>query len=147
MTAPDSLSSNIVYLCGEFTHRLHQMLTKSFKDNRILVTVEQFSVLALLFYQDGISQQDISTMLRRDKTTIARVISIMERDNMIKRITNKNDNRGKLIFLTKKGRTIQQKAVNVSGMLYIKAIGNLKASQMNVAMTIIKAMTSNISQP
>src|SRR5688572_16086700 len=50
MKAPDSLSSNIVYLCGEFSHVFHQMLTKAFKENNIGVTVEQFSVLAMLFY-------------------------------------------------------------------------------------------------
>jgi DNA-binding MarR family transcriptional regulator len=115
MSAPDSLSSNIVYLCGEFAHRMHQMLTKSFKEHRILVTVEQFSVLALLFYQDGINQQDISTMLGRDKTTITRVISIMERDELIKRITDKDDNRGKLIFLTKKGAPYNKRQSTFQG--------------------------------
>ena len=147
MKTPDSLSSNIIYLCGEFSHVFHQMLTKAFKENKIVVTVEQFSVLAMLFYQDGLSQQEISDVLGRDKTTIARVISIMERDKMITRVTNKNDNRGKLIFLTGKGRSIQQKAVGVSGKLYLKAIEGLKESQMKTAMKIMTTMTSNLSKP
>jgi len=147
MKAPDSLSSNIIYLCGEFSHVFHQVLTRKFKENKIGVTVEQFSVLAMLFYQEGISQQEISDVLGRDKTTIARVISIMERDKMITRSTNKKDNRGKLIYLTTKGRSIQQKAVAVSGQLYMKAIEGLKEPQMKVAMRIMTAMTSNISKP
>jgi DNA-binding MarR family transcriptional regulator len=147
MNAPDSLSSNIIYLCGEFSHVFHQVLTKAFKGNKIGVTVEQFSVLAMLFYQDGLSQQGISDVLGRDKTTIARVISIMERDKMITRVTNKDDNRGKRIFLTKKGRSIQQKAVGVSGELYLRAIQGLKESHLKVAMKIMRAMTSNLSGP
>ena len=146
MKAPNSLSSNIVYLCGEFSHVFHQMLTREFKENDIAVTVEQFSVLAMLFYRDGLSQQEISDVLGRDKTTMARVISIMERDNMITRITNKNDNRGKLIYLTRKGRSIQQKAVGVSGKLYLRALGNLKESELKTAMKIMGAMTKNLSQ-
>ncbi|HEX6890396.1 MAG TPA: MarR family transcriptional regulator [Chryseolinea sp.] len=146
MEAPDSLSSNIVYLCGEFSHVFHQMLTKAFKENNIVVTVEQFSVLAMLFYQDGLSQQEISDVLGRDKTTIARVISIMERDKMITRVTNKDDNRGKRIFLTKKGRSIQQKAVGVSGRLYLKALEGLKESQLKAAMKVMTTMTSNLSK-
>ena len=145
MKAPDSLSSNIIYLCGEFSHVFHQILTKEFKENGVAVTVEQFSVLAMLFYRDGLSQQEMSDVLGRDKTTIARVISIMERDNMITRVTNKNDNRGKLIHLTNKGRSIQQKAVGVSGKLYLKALGNLKQSQLNAAMKVISALTNNLS--
>ena len=146
MKAPNSLSSNIVYLCGEFSHVFHQMLTREFKENDIAVTVEQFSVLAMLFYRDGLSQQEISDVLGRDKTTVARVISIMERDNMITRITNKNDNRGKLIYITRKGRSIQQTAVGVSGKLYLRALGNLKESELKTAMKIMGAMTKNLSQ-
>ena len=145
MKVPNSLSSNIIYLCGEFSHVFHQRLTREFRDNAIAVTVEQFSVLAILFYQNGVSQQEISDVLGRDKTTVARVISIMERDNMITRVMNKEDNRGKLIYLTRKGRSIQQKAVGVSGNLYLKAIRNLKESQLKVAMKIIAAMTVNLS--
>jgi DNA-binding MarR family transcriptional regulator len=144
MKSPDSLSSNIIYQCGEFSHMFHQRLTKEFKENKIPVTVEQFSVLAMLFYQDGVSQQAISDVLRRDKTTVARVISIMERDNLISRAANKDDNRGKLIFLTKKGRLYQQRAVEVSGRLYMKAIGNLKESNLKVAITTISALTANL---
>lgn len=145
MKSPDSLSSNIIYLCGEFAHTFHQMLTKEFKEYDIVVTVEQFSVLAMLFYQDGFSQQEISDALGRDKTTIARVISIMERDNMITRVTNKKDNRGKLIYLTRKGRSIQQKAVGVSGKLYLRAIGNLKESELKAATKVMTTMTENLS--
>jgi DNA-binding MarR family transcriptional regulator len=145
MKSPDSLSSNIVYVCGEFAHVFHQMLTREFKDNDIVVTVEQFSVLVMLFYQDGLSQQEISDALGRDKTTIARVMSIMERDNLIARVTNKKDNRGKLIYLTRKGRSIQQKAVGVSGKLYLRAIGNIKESEMKAAIKVMASMTTNIS--
>jgi DNA-binding MarR family transcriptional regulator len=145
MKSPDSLSSNIVYVCGEFAHVFHQMLTREFKDNDIVVTVEQFSVLVMLFYQDGLSQQEISDSLGRDKTTIARVMSIMERDNLIARVTNKKDNRGKLIYLTRKGRSIQQKAVGVSGKLYLRAIGNIKESEMKAAIKVMASMTTNIS--
>ena len=146
MKAPDSLSSNVVYVCGEFSHAFHQILTREFKENGITVTVEQFSVLAMLFYRNGLSQQEISDVLGRDKTTVARVISIMERDNMITRITNKDDNRGKLIYLTRKGRSIQQKAVGVSGKLYLRALGNLKESELKAAMKVMRAMTKNLSQ-
>ena len=146
MKAPDSLSSNIIYQCGEFSHKVHQLLTKQLKENNIPVTVEQFSVLATLFYQDGISQQAISDVLGRDKTTMARVISIMERDKLIMRAANKNDNRGKLIFLSKKGRLIQQRAVGVAGQLYMRAIGNLKESQIKAAINTMMAMTANLSR-
>ena len=66
---------------------------------------------------------------------------------MITRVTNKNDNRGKLIFLTRRGRSIQQNAVGVSGKLYLKALEGVKDSQLKAAMKVMTTMTLNLSKP
>ena len=78
---PQSLQTNIVFLCGDFVHMFHHSLTRAFKANRIPVTIEQFSILAILFYQNGINQKEIGRLLGRDKTTITRigVITITKR--------------------------------------------------------------------
>lgn len=115
MDAPDSLQRNLIYLCGEFSHQFHLALSAKFRALRIEVTVEQFSVLALLFYHKELNQQEISTLLNRDKTTVARVISNMEKSKVIRRIRHKKDGRSKLIQLTAKGEQIQQKAVGIAG--------------------------------
>jgi len=142
--APKSLSTNIVYLCGEFSHVFHQVLTREFAAHRLPVTVEQFSILAVLFYQNGINQQEISSLLGRDKTTIARVISNMEKNNMITRVADGNDNRGKLIHLSRKGKAVQKKAVDLSGKLYMKAVRNIRESQLTGALRLMAMMVENI---
>ncbi|HEY5917252.1 MAG TPA: hypothetical protein VIU13_07625, partial [Chryseolinea sp.] len=68
-----------------------------------------------------------------------------ERNNMITRVINKKDSRGKLIYLTRKGRSIQQEAVGVSGKLYLRAIGNLKESELKAAIKVMTSMTANLS--
>jgi len=142
--APKSLETNIIYLCGEFSHVFHQALTWEFKNQGIPVTVEQFSILALLFYKNGINQKEVSTLLSRDKTTIARVISNMEKYKMISRVTDKNDSRGKLIYLTNKGESIQKKAVGLSGKLYLKTIKSIKETQLKGGLRLLSAMIRNI---
>lgn len=142
---PTSLDTNIIYLCGEFSHGFHQALTREFRNRRILVTVEQFSILAVLFYKNGINQKEVGTLLSRDKTTIARVISIMEKNKMISRVTDKNDSRGKLIYLTNKGKSIQKKSVELSGGLYEKAIKNIKVSQLKTGLQVMRAMINNVN--
>jgi MarR family transcriptional regulator, organic hydroperoxide resistance regulator len=141
---PASLETNIIYQCGRFTHIFHQTLTQEFKRSRIRATVEQFSILAVLFYKDGINQKEVGALLNRDKTTIARIISNMVRNRMISRINDPADNRGKLIYLTKKGRGIQTKAVRLSGKLYHKAIANIKEHDLKNGQHLIMKMTANI---
>lgn len=104
MSSPRSLETNVLFLAGEASHMLHGAITAAFKGKKIGVTVEQFSILVLLFYQNGINQQEIGLRLNRNKTTITRVIANMERKKMIVRMTDKADARGKLIFLTAKGK-------------------------------------------
>src|SRR3970040_77017 len=111
MRAPSSLDRNIVYLAGEFAHRFHRALTDEFRQHGLALTVEQFAILAILWYRDGINQQEISGQLGRDKTTIARVINTMEKNKLVKRITDTRDTRGRLIILTAKGKTLQKKTV------------------------------------
>ena len=142
---PKSLDTNIIYLCGQFSHLFHHALTMEFKNQGILVTVEQFSILALLFYKSGINQKEVGTLLSRDKTTIARVISNMEKNKMISRVTDRNDSRGKLIYLTNKGESIQKRAVELSGKLYLKAIKNIKGSQLKDGLRLMTAMIGNIN--
>ena len=101
---PNSLENNVIFLADKFSHLFHHALTVAFKKHRIPVTVEQFSILALLFYKNGINQQEISVLLNRDKTTVARVIVNMEKNKLILRMTDRNDNRGKLIYLTDQGK-------------------------------------------
>src|SRR5882672_12454103 len=100
---PLSLQTNIIFLCGDFVHVFHQALTRAFKANKIPVTIEQFSILAVLFYQNGINQKELGTLLGRDKTTITRIISNMVKSKLIRRVSNKHDGRGKLIYLAGKG--------------------------------------------
>ncbi len=141
---PQSLQTNIIFLCGDFVHGFHQALTKAFKTNKIPVTIEQFSILVILFYQNGINQKEIGTLLGRDKTTITRIISNMVRNKLISRMSDPRDNRGKLIYLTAKGEAIQKKAVGVSGKLYQKVVGDLPEKDLTRGIALLEKMIKNV---
>jgi DNA-binding MarR family transcriptional regulator len=144
MSAPRSLNTNVIFLCGELSHLVHRELTASFTAKKIKVTVEQFAVLALLFYHDGINQQEISEGLNRNKTTVARVISNMERNKLIVRTTDKTDARGKLIHLTAKGKAIQRQGIELSGAIYLKAIAGVKNNTLKDGVFMLKSIIQNL---
>jgi DNA-binding MarR family transcriptional regulator len=144
MSAPATLESNILYLCGELSMVLHRRLTAAFRENDVRVTVEQFSVLTVLFYENGINQQELSQRLDRNKTTITRVIANMERSRMIVRKADETDARGKLIFLTAKGRAIQQQAIRFSGELYMKAIAGIGHGALDASAGVLVKAIRNL---
>lgn len=145
MKSPRSLEQNVVYLAGEFAHRFHKALTGAFRANGLNLTVEQFSILALLWYGDGINQQEISERLGRDKTTVARVLNTMEKNQLIQRMIDPRDTRGKLVTLTTKGKSLQKKAVRLSGQWYAKCVGSLTSAEEKAGIAVLLKMMNSLS--
>jgi DNA-binding MarR family transcriptional regulator len=144
MKSPGSLEQNIVYLAGEFTHRFHRGLTAAFRRHGLNLTVEQFSILALLWYGDGINQQEISERLGRDKTTVARVLNTMEKHQLVRRVTDPRDTRGKLVTLTAKGKSLQKKAVTLSAQWYQKCVASLTAAEEKSGIAVLLKMMNSL---
>ena len=122
---PEGLDQNIIYLCAEFSHKFGQALAAEFKQHNIDITAEQFSILVVLWYRDGVSQKEISEQLNRDKTTITRVLINMKKNKLIKQVTDAADNRSNLVYLTAKGKEVQKAGVHVSGDLYRKILKDI----------------------
>lgn len=142
--SPASLQGNIIYLCGEFSHQFHRALTQVFRQQRIKVTVEQFAVLVLLYYKKQLNQQEISSSLNRDKTTIARVISNMVARKLVRRVKDEKDGRIKMIALTRAGEVTQEKAVLASGELYLQATEGINYRELAIALKVMACMYGKI---
>jgi DNA-binding MarR family transcriptional regulator len=69
---PASLEDNIIYQTAKLTKLFQGRMEAAFKKAGFTITVEQFTILVLLWYRDGISQQEISEAIDRDKTTVSR---------------------------------------------------------------------------
>jgi MarR family transcriptional regulator, organic hydroperoxide resistance regulator len=142
--SPSSLHQNIVYLSGEFAHRFNRVLSDEFSKRNHKLTVEQFSVLAVLWYKDRINQGIISAHLGRDKTTIARVVSTMEKNKLIRRVRDPHDRRGKLIVLTSKGKSLQGETLRISAALYMKCLRSVDMDQLQSGLSVLAKMMRNM---
>ena len=67
---------------------------------------EQIITLKKLHDQDGLNQNELAFLTFRDKSSLARLLSKMERKNYILRKPGKDDKRMNQVFLTNKGRAI-----------------------------------------
>lgn len=137
---PEGLDQNIIFLSAEFSHKFSQVLATAFKQNNIDITAEQFSILVVLWYKDGISQKEISEQLNRDKTTITRVLMNMKKNKLIRQVTDAADNRSNLVYLTSKGKEIQKAGVKVSGELYLKVLKSIPQAQLLTGINVLQKM-------
>ncbi len=146
MKEPQSLEDNILYQLGELTRILHKRVTAIFSQKGFGVTVEQFGVLVLLWYQEGINQKDIALQLNRDKTTITRIINNMIKGNLVVKVPDQLDGRGKLIFLTQKGKALQMDMIESSGTVYYQAMNDISDEEISSCLKVLWKMKKNLNK-
>lgn len=144
MKDPKSLKNNILFLTGQITKRVHEAVTSGFRNEGFNVTVEQFTVLSSLWYEEGINQQMLAEQLDRDKTTIARIVQNMEKKSLLVRIPDKDDQRNKLIYLTARGKELQEKLARTAGEVYVKALNSLEQKDLDRAIQILTHISKNL---
>lgn len=92
---------------GVLYHNLSRRLNGLLNESGAGITVDQFRLLTMLWKTDGITQQQLAVQLGRDRASITRMADILEEQGILNRISDKNDRRINLIYLTKKGRELE----------------------------------------
>ncbi|MBN1212585.1 MAG: MarR family transcriptional regulator [candidate division Zixibacteria bacterium] len=70
------------------------------------LTFDQMLVLFTLYNNEGMKIGDIADLTDRDRTTTSRMISGLEKKNLILRVPGHDDNRQKLIYLTRSAKDL-----------------------------------------
>ena len=116
-------------LTGRVPIMISRLLTQNFKTNDILLTKEQWSILAVLWKKDGVSQQVLADQTYRDKPSTTRLLDHLEKEQYIERKSHKTDRRQKLIFLTPKGSHIKNEIIPVLNETINQATEGLSEEQ------------------
>lgn len=145
MKPPQSLSENIIYLISETHKQAADEVNRIFREKGFKVSVEQFAVLAVLWYQNGANQKYIAEQINRDKTTVSRTVATMIRSGLLMKAPDPNDGRGTLIYLTPQGTEIQQALVEATGAFYQQALKDISEEDHQIALRVLQKIRQNIS--
>ena len=115
MQEKTTITDNTTLCLGFLTNRVGRLLAIHLKTK---LGKEEFDmpshclgILADLWEQDGVIQQDLAIAIVKDKATIARALDLMEKKNIIVRVKDEKDRRNKKIFLTHKGKQLHSKVM------------------------------------
>ncbi|MGP2571291.1 MarR family winged helix-turn-helix transcriptional regulator [Ornithobacterium rhinotracheale] len=89
-----------------------KLLFDRLKKKKITITKEQFSLLVILWQNEGCSQQFLADETFRDKPGITRLIHHLEKAKIVERRTDPFDKRSNLIYLTNKGILLEKKVMD-----------------------------------
>ena len=116
---------------------------ESFKSKKLDLTKEQMIVLKKLHDQDGLNQNELAFLTLRNKSSLTRLLTKMEKKNYIFRKQSKEDKRIKNVYLTKFGKEIFEKTKPVIQNLILRMEQNISLEEKQQIINIFKKIQTN----
>ncbi|GAA0181380.1 hypothetical protein SH2C18_39210 [Clostridium sediminicola] len=109
------------------------------------LTSSQWKVLKCLWNKDGITQKEISNSMNIKPSSLTKLIDILEKKDMVIRKYDSSDARAKLIFLTEKGISLEQKSCEIIKSLESTLIKGLDDTEANEFLRLLKIANKNVT--
>jgi len=103
---PPSLVAQI----GSLYHKIYKECDKLFRENDFPLQMDQIPVLMSLYYAGGSSQKAVGADLGRDKASVNRTISVLQKQHIVKVIQDAVDKRKTRVELTPSGQRLAEQA-------------------------------------
>ncbi|WPC39815.1 MarR family winged helix-turn-helix transcriptional regulator [Clostridium sp. JS66] len=124
------------------THRRAQIFYTE-QLEKIGISSGQFMYIVCICKNPGYTQDELSQQLIIDKSTVAKVLSQLEVNGFITKITNSNDRRAFNIFPTDKALTIYPKILEIKDQWHRKITEGLSDIECDVFQKLMEKVMEN----
>jgi len=104
------------------------------------LTPPQFAVLAILWWQEGLSQTRLCSLGNMDRTTLSGVIDRLEKQGLVTRTGDPGDRRTCLIHLTPKGKDLEAPLTRLAGETNASISANLSPADKDQLVKLLRKM-------
>lgn len=133
-------------ISGKVSMAINRMLFRNFKREGLDITPEQWTVLAFLWKEDGVTQQKLCDATYKDKPSMTRLIDNLVKLGLVERHSSSSDRRSNHIYLTQNGRVIEERT-NVAVLDAIEtALDGIDDVGRERIRTVMKLIFGNIQQ-
>lgn len=133
------------FITGMASTALARRLQKNFKQAKIEITIEQWSVLYHLWKEDGLSQQELCNRSFRDKPSITRLVDNLEKLKLVQRVPSKEDRRINLVFLSEAARTLQEETLSMANQTLNEALEGVTNNDIEVCRAVLQKVYDNLT--
>jgi DNA-binding MarR family transcriptional regulator len=110
------------------------------------VTIEQYFLLLLLDAHENVTQQDISTLLNKDKSAILRQTDELESKRLVVRIPDTDDKRKKILMLTKKGVEVLARLTAIETTVFESFLKDVSDSDLEVISNVLTKIKASYAK-
>ncbi len=138
------LRESLGFLVNRAGRAIRKLLRQNFDAAGFNIPIEHWAIVAHLWEKDGRQQQELVGCMFKDKGTVARAIDSLQKLNLVVRRESEKDRRLKLIFLTKKGRKLQQKLTPILLATLQDASAGIDLEELNICKKVLRQIYHNI---
>lgn len=131
------LLSRTTWAMNNFVNRL--LKEKGLND----ISVAFFAVLQALWEEDGLSISDLGERVCLEKSTMTSLIDRMEKAALLKRADHPTDRRAYQIYLTPRGKVIQEKIDQVASQAYQSLTQGIAAKELQISIEVCRQIIKN----
>ncbi|NMA69612.1 MAG: winged helix-turn-helix transcriptional regulator [Desulfitobacterium sp.] len=139
------------YSAGSFGYKIDlvarliaQRLSQNFKAHNFDVTIEQWRILLYLWKQDGQSQNSLALSTQKDEPSVSRILNNMEKHDLVVRKRHPSDRRTNLIYLTEKGRNLQDDLMAIGSLTNKEATEGISSEELKQCIETLNKVINNL---
>lgn len=131
-------------LTGRTPLGINRLISHQMKEYNISLTKEQWSILAVLWEEDGCTQQKLADATYRDRPGVSRLLDNLQKEQFIERRPDADDRRINLIYLTEKGKMIQEPVLEALNNTVAAITQNISEEQIDNLRETLDQINENI---
>lgn len=139
-----SFETSLGYLTGSLSRLILARNVESFASSELGISSEQWIVLIHIWNQEGIRQQTIADHMKIDKTSFTRLITKLEKADLLIRRLNPDDAREKFLYLTEKGRSVMDQATLLVQEILDKSCAGIDPDHLEICRAVLRKAHSNL---
>lgn len=131
---------------GKTMKHIDLFIAHKLSEKGIILTRQQVILLKILFHDGPFVQNDLAFLTDRDKTSLTRLLSVMEKKNLVARITSPEDKRVNLVHLTKHGEKVMNETMPVLLETIMQMQDGISQEDQDTVIGVMKKIQDNIEK-
>lgn len=138
------IDASILPWLGRASKGIDYFIADCFQARGIKLTKVQMILLKRLVDNDGQPQHNLASITNRDKTSLARLLSTMEKKGMVRREMCEQDRRINHVFITPIGINVLNEAVPIIHEIIETIQKEISESELKTTIKVLKKLAKNI---
>ena len=132
------------FVLDRTARRVKQYAQTSFAEKDFGITIDQWSVLKVLYNEDPMTHKELAEKTGKDQPTLTRIVDIIIKKELVERVEHPNDRRCLLVQLTDTGKERIKMLSPEIAAIRMKAWENLSEEDFKNFTRILNTIYTNL---